>query len=455
MTFALIVQLLLLPVLLVLSGFFSGSETALFSLSAHQRALFRRSDTLVGAAITTLLSETRGLLITLLLANMTINVLFFVVSSVLLIQLNRLEWAGAVVMSVASVTPLLAIILLGEVLPKLLAARLTVTWARLLALPLYLTHRVLFPVRFFAEVAVITPLARLIAPRRTVPKLSEEELESLLTLSQRQGVIDPDEERLLQQVLELSQIKVRNLMVPRVDIKAFNLDRDPAELIEMARAYQLNHIPVYRGSLDNIVGVVYERQVLLNEPRDRQSLYNLIRQAKFVPEQQRVDQLLVELRKRGTTFAIVVDEYGGTSGLVTLEDVVEHMVGEIPGPFESGDQPEVENIGPFRWRVAGSLSVHEWAEFFGRNPAIEGIATLEAVRTVAGLVMARLGRVPAPGDRVRLGDVRITVERVENRRVQTVLIELRARGAGRNADETPQRPETGPSDVGPSETKPK
>lgn len=445
MTLAIAFQLLLLPVLLVLSGFFSGSETALFSLSAHQRAVFARSRSLLATTITTLLSETRALLITLLLANMTINVLFFVVSSVLLIQLNRAAWAGPVLVTAASVLPLLAIILFGEVLPKLLAARLTTTWTKLVALPLYLVHRILAPVRIFAQVAIVTPLARLISPRRAVPALSEEELESLLTLSQRQGVIDPAEEQLMQQVLELSQLKVRDLMVPRVDIEAFDLEREPAELIALCREHQLNHMPVYRENLDNIVGVVYERQVLLHEPRDREQLDRLIRPVKFVPEQQRGDQLLVELRKTGMTFAIVVDEYGGTSGLITLEDVVEHMVGEIPGPYASGDAPQVEHIGANRWRADAGLSVHDWSEFFGRDPAVEGLATLEAVSTLGGLVMARLGRVPHAGDRVALGNVQIVVERIKGRRIESVLIEL----LGPPRPASPEDVLPGPEEAGP------
>ncbi|MFW6060186.1 MAG: hemolysin family protein [Phycisphaeraceae bacterium] len=418
-------ELLLLPVLLVASGFFSGSETALFSLSQHQRVRLARDEHLTGRTITTLLAETRSLLITLLLGNMTINVLFFVISSVLLLQLQRTDWAGAVIVTLASVLPLLAIILLGEVLPKLIAARLTVGWARFCALPLYVVHRVIAPVRIFAHVAVITPLARLIAPRRTVPALSEDELESLLTLSQRQGLIDPDEEQLLQQVLELSQLKVRDLMVPRVDMRAFDLESDPAELVELARTHGMSQIPVYEGDLDHIAGVVHARQLLLREPTTRDDVRKLVRQVKFVPEQQRGDQLLVEMRKTGATFAIIVDEYGGTAGLVTLEDVVEHMVGDIAGPFEAAGEPEIEHFGANRWRASAWLSVHEWADFFGHDSTIEGVATLDAVSTVGGLVMARLGRVPQPGDRVNVGNVQITVERMNGRRIESVLIELR------------------------------
>ncbi|MEX0743956.1 MAG: hemolysin family protein [Phycisphaeraceae bacterium] len=437
MTFAHLLMLALLPLLVVLSAFFSGSETALFSLSPHQRLRFARAGTLAGDAITRLLSETRALLITLLLSNMTINVLFFVISSVLLIHATRERLLGPVLLGLLSVLPLLTIILLGEVLPKLVAARMTMTWVRVVALPLYLVHRVLAPVRVTASVAVITPLARLIAPPEKPPALSADELDSLLSLSQRQGVIDPDEEQLLQQVLELNQLKVRDLMVPRVDIEAFDLARDPAELIDLIARTKLRHLPVYRDNLDNIVGLVFARQILLHRPASTEDLERYVRQVKLVPEQQRGDQLLLELRKTGTTFAIVVDEYGGTAGLITIEDVVEHMVGDLPGEFEPEGEPELSVVKPGMWRVGADLSVHDWADVFGHNPAVEGLAELETVSTLAGLVMARLGRLPNEGDHTTVGNVQITVERMVGRRIGSVLIELKD-GAAPAGAETPE-----------------
>lgn len=418
------VMLLALPFLLIASGFFSGSETALFSLSRHQRLQMARSKGLVGGAVTTLLVETRGLLITLLLGNMTINVLYFVISSVLLIQLSRRETSGAALLAIASVLPLIALILLGEVLPKLLAARLSMAWSKFVALPLLMVHRLISPVRVASSLAVITPLARLIAPRTAPPSLSSQELESLLALSQNQGVIDPGEQQLLEQVLDLNQLRVRDLMTPRVDIKAFDIVDDPSALTTLIRETRLRHIPVYRGTLDDVQGLIYARQALLDPPRTRTAVQQLVKQVRFVPEQQRVDRLLLEMRKSGSTFAIVVDEYGGTAGLVTIEDVVEHMVGHIPGPFKKNAQPQVQPIGRQRWQVSADLSVHEWADVFGTGPAAGVAAGPAVVSTLGGLVMARLGRVPRVGDRITMGNLSITVEQMNGRRIETLTIEL-------------------------------
>ncbi|NBC10871.1 MAG: DUF21 domain-containing protein [Planctomycetes bacterium] len=433
MTTAELLMLLALPVLVIGSGFFSGSETALFSLSNHDRVQMRRAGGPVAAALMALLHETRSLLITLLLGNMTINVLFFVLSSVLLIRLGQ-RWpqpsaAQATVLTAASLAPLLAIILLGEVMPKLVAARLTARWARLCAVPLLLVHRLIAPVRLAASVLVVTPLARLIAPRSRPPELSAEELESLMDLSQHHGVIDADEERLLQQVLELSQIKVPDLMTPRVDMEAFDLDEGPTALLEAARTCRRQRLPVYRGSLDAIEGVVHCRQVLLHPPGSGLEMAALVRPIAFVPMQQRADQLLDELRKLRSSIAVVVDEYGGTAGLITAQDITAHMAGGL-ATSHTEHEPEVVPLGNNRWRAEAGLPIHDWPDWFGKGRELPDSAEHTSVSTLGGLVMASLGRVPREGDLVTAGNVRLTVASMEGRRIRWITVEL----AGRHAE---------------------
>ncbi len=426
---AVILLLILLPALVVCSAFFSGSETALFSLTQHQRRALTRGEHVVATALRTLLAETRPLLITLLLGNMTVNVLYFVLSTVLLLRLERGEHLSATALAAASVTPLVVLILCGEVLPKLLAARLAQGFSTLVALPLLLVHRALTPLRATVNVLVITPLARLIAPSRAPQELSAQELEALLELSQQKGLIDDAEESLLQEVLTLGQLKVRDVMTPRVDVQAFDLDDAPEELLKLVRETRLSKIPVYRGDIDHIQGLVLSRQVLLRPPSTRQQVRQLIRQVQFVPELQRADQLLVHFRKSGQTFAIVVDEYGGTAGLVTIEDVVEEMVGPIAGPYEDSSEQSVMQRGPGRFRVSGALPLHEWQAFCGQVEGGEGL------QTIGGLVMARLGRLPREGDRIQIGNVEIEVQRMEKARVRWLDIHLR--GEAPAGGETP------------------
>lgn len=425
MPLPILLMLLLLVLLLITSGFFSGSETALFSLSRHQRARFARSDSVSARAILTLLTETRALLITLLLGNMTVNVLYFVVSSVLVIKASDSGRVGGLGLAALTIAPLLAIILLGEVMPKLVASRLPSNFATIIALPMLGVHRLLSPIRITSSVLIITPLSRLLAPPAPSPDLSAEELDAMLQLSQHHGVIDHGEQRVLEQVLELSQLKVRNLMVPRVDVQAFDLDDPPEKLMELIRRTRLRHIPAFRGDLDAVVGLIYSRQTMLAQPQSAADIDKLVRQVKFVPELQRADHTLIELRKTGTTFAIAVDEYGGTAGVITLEDLVEHLVGNIPGAYEQNGEVEVEPLGKNRWRVDADLSVHEWVDVFGRHQQFEAARLLASANTIGGLVMAELGRVPRVNDAIGIGNVRLTVDRMNGHRIEAVVIELR------------------------------
>ena len=437
MTLATILMLLTMAGLLVLSAFFSGTETALFSLTRHQQLQLQRGEGGVALhAIVALLRDTRSLLITLLMGNMVVNVLYFTICPVVILRLVRTFELNGYIAAAMSVFPLLLIVLCGEVLPKLIAARAAAAWSGLVAVPMLLVHRGITPIRVVAQLLVITPLARLIAPDTGPTDLTADELETMLTLSQRHGTIDPNEEQLLQQVLELSQLKVKDLMIPRVDVEAFDLNDPPDRLIELIRKRRLRHVPAYTGDLDHVDGLLRSREVLLHRPRHPNALRQMVRPVRFVPELQRADRLLMDLRERGETFAIVVDEYGGTAGLITLEDLIEHMVGDIPGEYETVGDPEVKQVGPGRFLVGAELPIHDWHETFGRTLGNSDTdrAMMNAVSTVGGLVMARLGRVPREGDRVELGGVTIRVREMDGHRVRRVLIQTHASERAGTAD---------------------
>ncbi|MCX5659865.1 MAG: hemolysin family protein [Planctomycetota bacterium] len=415
-----ILMLGLLPLLLAGIAFFSCTETALFSLTRHQRRKVTRGNDLVTAALRTLLNEqTRALLLTILMGSMVVSVLYFVISTVLLLEWEERGHVNPAVFAAASVGPLLLMVFLSEILPKLLAASAPEVWARAGAVPLLLLHRGLWPIRTTVTLLVVGPLARLIAPRSRPAELSPDELEALLQLSQQRGLIDPGEEALLQQVLALGQTKVRAIMTPRVDLTAFNLAEPPERLYELIARSRLRRFPVYHKTIDNVVGVVYSRQFLLRQPRTQAELQPLIRSVFYVPELQRGDELLRHFRRTGTTLAIAVDEYGGTAGLVSIEDVAEAIVGPIAGSYESTDTPDVQMIALGVWRVGASLSVRDWAQSFGHRGQIDA-----GVSTVGGLVMARLGRLPRVGDHVRVGNLLIEVERMAGRRIHSILLRL-------------------------------
>ncbi|XAM00132.1 hypothetical protein OT109_01840 [Phycisphaeraceae bacterium D3-23] len=268
----------------------------------------------------------------------------------------------------------------------------------------------------------ITPLSRLIAPPTPPAELSAEDLGAMLRLSERSGVIDQSEQDLLAHVIELGRLKVRDLMVPRVEIRAHDLGAPAAELTALARETRLRYLPVYDGGLDQVKGVVLSRDVLLNEPTTTKQVRAMVRPVRFIPEIAPADVLLAKLRDNAIVFAIAVDEYGGTAGLITLEDVVEHVVGEIPGAYEQGDAPVVETVGDGVYRIDADLPVHDWAQWFGHNRMLAGAAS--GASTVGGLMFKLLGRFPEVGDTASISNIRLTVDAMAGRRIERLRITL-------------------------------
>jgi putative hemolysin len=406
-------MLVTLPVLLALSGFFSGSETALFSISQAEKTECRRRHPLAGRAMDGLLSEPRRLLITILLGNMTVNVLYFVITSVLMMR-SGTSGLGQTVMGVVF---LLALVLLGEVGPKT-AASAYQTRVIMLSAPVLITfHRAIGPLRVVIDRLVVAPLSRLTAPTTTPPELRDDELRSLLELSGKEGVLDDEELRLLRDVLTMRRLLVRDVMTPRTRMVALPVDATRAEVVAATRDERLTRIPVYEGNLDHVVGVLHTKPYLLDPDATAVTHPAVLAKPHYVPEVATLEQMLDEFRRRHARSAIVVDEYGGTEGVVAVEDVVEELVGELVGPGET-DVTAPRLVGLGRWLVRGDMSLHDFEEAF--DPALPETK----LSTVGGLIVDALGRAPALGDRVAAGRARLEVVAVEGSRVVEATVSL-------------------------------
>ena len=404
-------QVVAMAVLLAGSAFFSGSETAFFNLTRRQAKQLQGSRHNVHRLVARLLKKPGRLLTCLLLGNITVNVLFYAVSSTLVFRAKAV-WGIGAAGAVAFVT-FIVLVLFGEILPKSLAYANSRSFAIGAALPVFASVQVFRPVAFVFRFLILEPALRILLGHRRAPKaITLNEFRSLIDLSRRRGLISEDENRLLAEVVELGFLKVRHVMQPRVDMVAC----DVTESVDVARQrmqkHRLTKMPVYVKDIDNIVGMVHLRQILL---RVGASLDRLVQPVHFVPEQKSVESLLEFFRKTETDMAIVVDEYGGIAGSVRLEDIAEELFGgeETPGQTEP-----IEQLGPFRYRLSGDLPVHDWAEVFGID-----LGEIR-VSTIGGLVTALLGRIPRKGDVAHLENLKFTVERTHKHRVDTVVLSL-------------------------------
>lgn len=397
--------------LLAGSAFFSGAETAFFNLSRRQKNLMQKSPHRLQHLVARLLSRPSRLLGCLLLGNMTVNVLFFAVASILTAALGRHN--GVTAAAAVAVAAFSALVLFGELLPKSMAYANSKSLSVAAALPAFLAVRILGPVVSVFRVLLVEPaLSLILGPARHPKPVSASEFRNLVDQVRKRGLLSHDENKLLTEIVELGFLKVRHVMRPRVDMIACATTDPRQKALELMRKNHCTKLPVYVRSIDNIVGLVHMRQLLLNPDT---SLDKLVQPIHFVPEQKTVESLLEFFRRSHTDLAIVVDEYGGIAGSVRLEDIAE----ELLGPFESAGQIEpIKATGPFEYRLAGNLPVHDWAAVFG--------VQLDETRvsTVGGLVTAMLGKIPKSGDVARLKNLKFTVESTRNHRIETLILTL-------------------------------
>jgi len=402
---------ILLLLLLACSAFFSGVETAFFNLSHRQTRLLQKSEHKLQKLVGQLLSKPGGLLSCLLFGNITVNVLFFAVTSVLAVRVK--EQIGLTAAAITASLSFCLLVLFGEILPKSLAYANSKSISVTAALPVFLCLQVFTPILFVLRFLIVEPAIRLLlGPAKSAKPITTGEFKSLIEQTRKHGLISADENKLLTEIIELGYLKVRHVMRPRVDMIACAVTDSAQTARELMQKNHLTKLPVYVRTMDNIIGLVLLRQLLL---RPDTPLDKLVQRVPFVPEQKTVESLLEFFRSKGTDMAIVVDEYGGIAGSVLLEDIAEELLGPIE--ITSGIEP-IEQIGPFKYRLAGSLAIRDWSEAF--NIELEETQ----LSTIAGLVTAILGKIPKSGDVAHLKNLKFTVERVQKHRIETVILTL-------------------------------
>ena len=253
-------------------------------------------------------------------------------------------------------------------------------------------------------------------PNEEQPASSGEATSAILTASDSDGLIEGEERRLLQSIVDFGDTLVREIMTPRPDIVAIRDDSTIGDLVVRFREQEYSRFPVFKESLDNIVGFIFVKDlVALPDRDDSQPIRPLIRPAVIVPESKRVPELLKQFQRQQTQIAIVVDEYGGTAGLVTIEDMLEEIVGEIRDEYDVESEPIVDEGGG-RFLFSGKVDIDEVTQRLGVQIAREGF------ETVGGYLMTHLGRVPSVGERVDIDELHVEVIDVDRRRVNKVRI---------------------------------
>ncbi len=390
------------------SFFFALAETALFSLGKWRtRQLAERSPGL-GGSVTALLNEPQDLLATIVLGNTLAN------SGLIALAL----WVGlagdGAHLGITLAGAFLLILLGCEVVPKTLAVRMPETWAMRVAGPMTLLVRLSRPLRQVAQ-RMNEAVFRTVIPKsiQSQSALTDADYKELIELAFQQGALAASEKEIILQIIQLDRRTAKDVMRPRARMVSIPDDLPMEEMVAAARKFGHDRLPLYDESPDTIIGILNCRALLLEPDGD---LADAIEFPSFVPQSMNLLQLLSALQRQRRGLAIVMDEFGATAGLITMEDIIEAMVGEIRG---EGEAPGfvMEQIASGRWRVNGTMRVEDFRREYPELGEVPGVDTM------GGLLVALKEVVPQPGESVVFAGVRITAHAADERRVREVLVE--------------------------------
>jgi CBS domain containing-hemolysin-like protein len=413
MTATVLWWLLGLLLLLVCSALLNGAEAAYFSLGRRRLRNLAAPGELPGP-LAPLLTRPHDLLVTLLVGITLIDIGASAIAAAVAGELFG-RWG----LGIAIVCMIFFITVFTEVLPMTLALERPqrfVAWANR---PVVWLSVLLAPVRVLLGSLTALTL-RAVGGERKEPLLTAEEIRTLVDVGAREGVVEHGEREMIVKALALEDTLVREVMVPRPDMFCLDVATPPDQILPALREQLHSRVPVYEGSVDQIVGILYTRE-LLPFVRGLPPSFDLrahLHPPYFVPETKRADALLAEFKAKKLHLAVVVDEYGGTAGLVSLEDLLEELVGEIADEFDE-EERRLQPVDDRTFRVLGKLSIDEL------NAATGLTLSNTAYDTVGGWVLDLFGRIPHRGDRAETPEVIVTVERVERTRVVEVLITLK------------------------------
>jgi putative hemolysin len=449
-----VVDLAVVVILILVGGFFAASEIALITVKRHRLSQLADDGNRAARTAQRLTEDPSRFLATIQIAITFLGFLAGAVGAVafsdalgdLLEGIPGIDpgTADTIAFVVVTLVIALASIVIGELVPKTLALNFPERLALAVARPISFIQELLRPIVWFVT-RISAVLVRLLGGKEKPQGgyLSTEELKLLVETGSEQGGIEEEEKEMIHGVIELGDKVVHEVMVPRIGIRAINVEDPLDEVLEMIVRAGHSRLPVFDESLDNIVGILYAKDLLPylrgnGRTNGTIDIRTLVRPPVYVPESKPVDDLLHEMQVQKRHIAIVVDEYGGTAGLVTLEDVVEEIVGEIQDEYDT-EEPMVEDLSTdeeLAYRLDGRVSMDDLRDLFDLSDDDE--PDEEAYDTVGGFVVHRVGRIPLPGAEVQFREeVRIMVEGAEPRRVAKVIVSRPRREEDGNGAEEP------------------
>lgn len=409
-----VIQLLSLILLLCLSAFFSSSETALLSISQMRIRTLVDEGNKRAMTLERVVSNKSKMLSAILIGNNVVNL-----SASSLITSLVINHFGNAYVGIATGIITLLILIFGEISPKTMATLQAEKVALKVAGIISVLMKILTPVIFIINLLAGGVLRLMgVDPNAKTDTITESELRTIVDVSHEEGVIESEERRMINNVVDFGDTQAKDVMVPRIDMVFVEENTTYDELMEVYRENMFTRIPVYRDTTDNVIGIINMKDLLFYEKSTDFRLKNYLREAYFTYEFKKTSELFMEMRQNSVSLAIVLDEYGATAGLITLEDLLEELVGEIRDEYDADELKSLQKLSDREYRVEGSMKLDDI------NDALELSLSSEDYDSVGGLIIGALDHVPVAGEGVTVDNIRFVVEKMDKNRIEWVRMTL-------------------------------
>ena len=427
-----VIETVILIILILLSGFFSSAETALTTANRVKLRSLEEEGNKRAALVNKLLDRNGKMLSAILIGNNAVNLSASALATMLAMRIN-------LAVGIATGVLTLLVLVFGEVIPK--------TWAMHYADKLALSYggiiyglmQVLTPLIFIVDKTASIALFLLhVDPNEKVNTMTENELKTYVDVSHEDGVIESEEREIIYNVFEFSDALAKDIMIPRVNMVTVNVNDDYHEVLSVFRKHMYTRLPVYEDDKDNIIGLINIKDFILTDDPEHFQIRNILREAHFTYEYKKISDLLYEIREKTTSVTFVVNEYGVTVGMITLEDLLEEIVGEIRDEYDADEMEKIKKIDDRNYLIEGSMNLDDV------NDALELHLSSEEYDSIGGILIEHLDHLPEDGEAVTLPDgTTLKVQGLDQNRIVKVLMTLpEAKTEEGTAEETGSSEET-------------
>lgn len=409
-----IMQFIILLVLLCLSAFFSSAETAFTTVNRIRIHSLAENGNKRATIVEKIVDNSAKMLSAVLIGNNIVNIS---ASSLATILAQRMFGNYAVTIATGILT--IFVLIFGEIMPKTIATlsaeKLTLIYSPIIYGIMWLFTPVIIIVNKLSEFLLFLLH---IDPSKRGSGITETELRTLVDVSHKEGIIETDERKMINNVFDFGDATAKDAMIPRIDMAMADINSSYEDLIELFQRERYTRIPIYEGTTDNVIGIINMKDLLLYDKRVDFHVKDFLRKAYYTYESKKLSELMREMKKTSVNIIIVLDEYGVTVGLITIEDLLEEIVGDIRDEYDIDEEDEFKQLSENEYLIEGQMKIDDLNDRLGFHLSSENYDS------VGGLIIENLDRIPAAGDSILLDNIRLTVQKLDNKRIDRILVKI-------------------------------